>query len=151
VLRDAFSVDAAYLKTDVDAVDFMDYGLALGRRFRALKLWFVLRYFGRDGLVANLRASVRMASWLADRISADGRLELSAPVIMGLVCFRARKGDNATQELMRGINTSRCFFVSHTILERTFVIRVAIGNCRTEQSDIEDLWTAVLASLNALD
>jgi aromatic-L-amino-acid decarboxylase len=151
VLRDAFSVQAAYLKTEVDAIDFMDYGLALGRRFRALKLWFVLRYFGRDGLAANLRASLRMAAWLADRISADGRLELCAPVMMGLVCFRARKGDSATQQLMRGINASRRFFASHTTLEGKFVIRVAIGNCHTEQSDMEDLWTAVLASLKALD
>jgi aromatic-L-amino-acid decarboxylase len=96
ILRKAFSLEAEYLRTDVEAVDYMDYGLALGRRFRALKLWFVLRYFGRDGLVANLRESLRMAAWLRDKILGDTRLELAAPVTMGLVCFGVRRGDSAT-------------------------------------------------------
>src|SRR5262249_24380154 len=151
VLRDAFSIQASYLRTDVDAADFMDYGLALGRRFRALKLWFVLRYFGREGFAANLRASLRMAAWLADQVAADARLGLSAPVTMGLVCFGVRQGDAATEELTRRINTSRRFFVSHTTLDGKFVIRVAVGNSRTEQPDIEELWTAILESLNAMD
>ena len=148
ILRDAFSLEAEYLRTDVEAVDFMDYGLALGRRFRALKLWFVLRYFGRNGLVANLRESLRMAAWLGDKIAADTRLELAAPVTMGLVCFRVRRGDSATRELMRRINGSRDFFVSDTALDGKVVMRVAIGNVRTRQQNMEELWGSILDTLN---
>jgi hypothetical protein len=100
---------------------------------RLLKLWFVLRYFGRNGLVANLRESLRMAACLGDTIAGDTRLELAAPVTMGLVCFRVRRGDSATRELMRRINGSRDFFVSHTALDGKVVMRVAVGNIRTRQ------------------
>jgi aromatic-L-amino-acid decarboxylase len=149
ILRNAFSLKAEYLRTDVeDTVDFMDYGLALGRRFRALKLWFVLRYFGRNGLVANLRESRRMAAWLADKIESDNRLELAVPVTMGLVCFRVRRGDSATTELMRRINGTRDFFVSHTALGGKVIMRVAVGNVRTRQQDIEELWGSMQEILN---
>jgi aromatic-L-amino-acid decarboxylase len=144
VLKQAFTLEAEYLRTDVDApVDYMNYGIALGRRFRALKLWFVFRHFGREGLVARLRASLGMASWLAGRIAADDRLELVAPADMALVCFRVRGADLATEELMRWINAEGEFFVSHTKLGGRFTIRVAVGNERTEQQDIEALWRAI--------
>jgi aromatic-L-amino-acid decarboxylase len=147
LLRSAFSLQAEYLKTDIsNAVDYMDYGLALGRRFRALKLWFVMRYFGRDGLVAVLRQSLQMAAWLGERIGADARFHLVAPVAMGLVCFRLRDGDDATRELMSRINSSGRFFVSHTVLHARFTIRVAIGNIRTGQRDIEELWSTIAES-----
>jgi aromatic-L-amino-acid decarboxylase len=147
LLRSAFSLEAEYLKTDAPgAVDYMDYGLALGRRFRALKLWFVMRCFGRDGLAAILRESLRMAAWLGERIGADERFELVAPVIMGLVCFRLRQGDAETKELMRRINGSGRHFVSHTVLDGRFTIRVAIGNIRTEQRDVEELWDNIAKS-----
>ncbi len=143
-VRAAFALDAEYLKTDVQgAVDYSDYGLALGRRFRALKLWFVMRYFGRDGLAAVLRRGLEMAAWLGGRISESERFELVAPVNMGLVCFRVRQGDEATRELMRRINETGAFFVSHTVLGGRFTIRVAVGNIRTEWRDIEALWTAI--------
>jgi aromatic-L-amino-acid decarboxylase len=150
-LRDAFSLEAEYLRTDVEAVDFKDYGLALGRRFRALKLWFVLRYVGRNGLVANLRESLRMAAWLGDKIAGDTQLAVAAPVTMGLVCFRVRRGDAATRALLRRINRSRDFFVSHTALDGKVVIRVAIGNIRTRQQDIEELWSSILEILNEIE
>ncbi len=93
VLHSACSLEAEYLKTDaVEAIDFMDYGLALGRRFRALKLWFVMRYFGRDGLAAILRENLRMAAWLSEQIATDARFELVTPATLGLVCFRLRQG-----------------------------------------------------------
>lgn len=125
------------------AVDYTDYGLALGRRFRALKLWFVMRYFGRVGLVAILRRSLKMAAWLGERISDSTRFELVAPVNMGLVCFRSRQGDDATRELMNRINSSGALFVSHTVLNGSFTIRVAIGNIRTQWEDVEELWSAI--------
>jgi aromatic-L-amino-acid/L-tryptophan decarboxylase len=151
ILRNAFSLEAEYLRTDVEAVDYMDYGLALGRRFRALKLWFVLRYFGRNGLVANLRESLRMAAWLAEKIADDTRLELAAPLTMGLVCFRVRRGDSATKQLMRRINDSGDFFVSHTVLDGKVIMRVAIGNIRTRQQNIEELWVSILGIFNEIE
>ena len=150
VLRSAFSLQAEYLKTDVDAVDFMDYGVALGRRFRALKLWFVMRYFGRDGLAAILRENLRMAAWLGQQIAADDRFDLVVPATLGLVCFRLRQGDAASIELMRRINRSGRFFVSHTVLGGHYTIRVAIGNIRTQQRDIEALWKVITDSLAEL-
>jgi len=108
----------------------------------------VLRYFGRNGLVANLRENLRMAAWLAEKIVGDTRLELAAPVTMGLVCFRVRQGDSATNELMRRINSSRNFLVSHTALDGKVILRVAVGNIRTRQQDIEELWGSILDILN---
>jgi aromatic-L-amino-acid decarboxylase len=146
VLRSAFALEAEYLKTEcTGAIDYMDYGLALGRRFRALKLWFVMRYFGRDGLAAILREGLRMAAWLGHQIESDERFVLAAPVTMGLVCFRSRQGDEATKELMHRINSSGRFFVSHTVLAGRFTIRVAIGNIRTTQQDIEELLGCILS------
>lgn len=146
--RAAFALRPEYLKTDVDAVDFTDYGLALGRRFRALKLWFVLRYFGREGIAANLRKSLRLAAWLAGRVAAHPRLELAAPVTMGLVCFRVRAGDDVTRDLMRRLNDSRRCFVSHTVLEEKVAIRVAIGNAGTRLEDLEELWAGITEALS---
>ncbi len=151
VLHSACSLEAEYLKTDaVEAIDFMDYGLALGRRFRALKLWFVMRYFGRDGLAAILRENLRMAAWLSEQIATDARFELVTPATLGLVCFRLRQGDAASRELMRRINSSGRHFVSHTVLNGHFAIRVAVGNIRTQQRDIEELWITIRESLNNL-
>jgi aromatic-L-amino-acid decarboxylase len=148
VLRAAFSLEAEYLKTDATgAVDYMDYGLALGRRFRALKLWFVLRYFGRGGLASILRENLEMAAWLGERIADDPRLELVVPTEMSLVCFRLRSGDPATRELMQRINSSRRFFLSHTVLDGRFIIRAAIGNIRTCPSDVEELWSEITSSM----
>lgn len=151
LLRSAFSMQPEYLKTDAATVDFMDYGVALGRRFRALKLWFVMRYFGLDRLAAILRENVKMADWLAEQISVHPRFQLVTPADMGLVCFRIREGDAHTRELSRRINGSGRFFVSHTVLEGRFVIRVAIGNIRTRQQDIEELWVAIKNIAEALE
>jgi aromatic-L-amino-acid decarboxylase len=151
VLRAAYSLEAEYLKTDAgDAVDFMDYGLALGRRFRALKLWFVLRYFGRDGLAEILRGNLRMAAWLGERVEESARFELVTPATLGLVCFRLRAGDAATRALMQRINGTGRHFVSHTVLNGQFAIRVAIGNIRTEQRDVEELWTVLCDGASGL-
>jgi aromatic-L-amino-acid decarboxylase len=144
LLRRAFSLEAEYLKTDATgAVDYMDYGLALGRRFRALKLWFVMRYFGREGLAAILRERLQMSAWLAQKIGADHRFDLLGPANMGLVCFRLRQGDAVTKDLMSRINSSGRFFVSHTVLNGQFAIRVAIGNLRMKRQDVEELWAVI--------
>src|SRR5206468_11070395 len=97
VLRRAFSLIPEYLQSAADprAVNLMDYGIPLGRRFRALKLWFVMRGFGREGLAGRIRDHVAWAQELAAWIAADGRFELCAPVPLSLVCFRRRAGDEA--------------------------------------------------------
>jgi len=144
LLREAFALDAAYLQSDENApVNYMDYGLALGRRFRALKLWFVLRWFGRGGLASIVREHIRLARCLAGQIAADVRFELIAPVDMGLVCFRLKSGDRATKALMDRLNSTGRFFLSHTVLRGKFILRVAIGNIRTTEEDVKELWRAV--------
>ena len=102
-----------------------------------------MRYFGREGLAAILRRSLKMAAWMGQRISESERFELAAPVNMGLVCFRLRQGDDATRALIRRINDSGTFFVSHTVLNGRFMIRVAIGNIYTDWHDVEALWRAI--------
>ena len=143
-LRSAFSLKPEYLKTDaVGAIDYSDYGLALGRRFRALKLWFVMRYFGREGLAAILQERLNTAAWLAQKIRSDERFQVLAPANLGVVCFALRQGDAATNQLMNRINHSGRFFVSHTVLEGRFTIRVAIGNLRMRPEDVEQLWSTI--------
>jgi len=149
ILKNAFSLKAEYLTTDIDALDFMDYGLALGRRFRALKLWFTMRYFGRNGMAASLRKILQLASWLSERIGEDPRFEVMSATNMGLVCFRCAAGDDSTRELMRRINASGRFFVSHAVLRNHFTIRVAIGNIRTEFRDLEALWNEIASCIES--
>jgi aromatic-L-amino-acid decarboxylase len=149
-LRRAFALEAEYLKTGVSGVvDFMDYGLALGRRFRALKLWFVMRYFGRQGIVAHLDKSLRLTRWFGERAAEDPRFEIVAPIAMGLVCLRlseAAGGDAATRRLLESIHATRRFALSHTVLGGRFVLRVAISNHRTELDDVSALWEALSAA-----
>jgi aromatic-L-amino-acid decarboxylase len=91
-----------------------------------------------------------MAAWLGEQIAADDRFDLAASTDMGLVCFRLRSGDAATRELMLRINSSGRFFMSHTVLAGHFTIRAAIGNIRTQQRDVEELWRELTESLIGL-
>ncbi len=145
VLRRAFSLVPEYLKTAEDprAVNLMDYGVQLGRRFRALKFWFVLRYFGREGVSRVIREHVRLAREFATWVRADDRFEVMAPVPMSLVCFRLRSGDEATRRLMDAVNASGTAFLSHTVLHGHFVLRLAIGNIKTTHADIELTWKLI--------
>lgn len=142
ILRRAFSLVPEYLRTaeDSTALNYMDYGVALGRRFRALKLWFVMRYFGRAGVESILREHMRLAQLFAAWIEADGRFELAAPVPFSLVCFRLRESDAASERLMHAINGSGKAFLSHTVLNGRFAIRLAIGNVKTTETDVEETW-----------
>src|SRR6201999_3658121 len=118
VLRRASALGAEYIRSAEDdvVVNYNEYGVQLGRRFRALKLWYVLRYYGRQGISAMLREALRLAQLLKNLVEADARFELAAPVPFSLVCFRLR-GDNALNEqLLAAINKSGQAFLSHTIL-----------------------------------
>jgi aromatic-L-amino-acid decarboxylase len=163
-LRGAFSLVPEYLRTDeAQATNLMDLGFQLGRRFRALKLWMVIRAFGVDGLRARVRDHCAMARELAARIAADPAFELAAPVPFSVVCFRLRREgppaigaagaaspagaadagneqDRLNERLMAAVNAAGPFFLSHTVLDGRTTLRVAIGNLRTARRHLEDLW-----------
>jgi aromatic-L-amino-acid decarboxylase len=157
LLKDAFSLVPEYLRTDDGEVtNLMDYGFQLGRRFRALKLWMVIRAFGVAGLRERIRAHCALARELADRLAADPRFELAAPVPFSTVCFRARaegtpeEGDRFNERLLARINAAGPVFLSHTVLRERYTLRVAIGNLRTERARVEALWDLLTASLEDL-
>jgi len=129
------------------AVNLSDYSLALGRRFRSLKLWFVLRYFGREGITRILREHMKFAHHLARQIEADTRFELAAPVLFSLVCFRYRGSDFENRALLDRINASGRAFLSGTTLHGKFVLRLAIGNVATTEDDMRQTWEWIKSSV----
>jgi aromatic-L-amino-acid decarboxylase len=153
ILRRAFSLIPEYLRTSEDerVVNLMDYGVQLGRRFRSIKLWFVLRYFGRERMASILRSHIAMARELASWVEADSRFELAAPVPLSLVCFRLRASDDANRLLLDRVNASGVAFLSHTVLRGRYVLRLAIGNLRTTRDDIELTWRRIRAEAEALN
>ncbi len=148
VLRRAFSLVAEFLKTAEDdkAVNYMDYGVPLGRRFRALKLWFVMRAFGRERMAEIMRAHIQWAQELAAEINADSRFELAAPVPLSLVCFRYQGSDEQNRALMERVNKSGVAFLSHTALNGRIVLRLAIGSVHTTREDVRTTWACVVAA-----
>ncbi|MEP0847374.1 MAG: amino acid decarboxylase [Phycisphaerae bacterium] len=157
-LRRAFSVVPEYLRTtEIDATNLMDYGVQLGRRFRALKLWFVLRAFGRRGLQERIRYHCALARQLAGWIECEPGFELAAPVPFSTVCFRAApagmtpEGQDAHNEaLLERVNAAGPVLLSHTKLRGRLVLRVAIGNIRTSLVHIETAWKLVKEADRAL-
>jgi len=145
MLREAFSLTPPYLASQEDprAVHLMDYRIALGSRFRALKLWFVMRCFGYRRVCAIIRQHIAWAKELAAEIGAHPRLEVAAPVTMSLVCFRHKAGDEATRRLMQLVNDSGTAFLSGNVLDGRFVARIAIGNIKTTREDVWTTWAAV--------
>ena len=149
VLKRAFSLVPEYLVTreQNDVVNLMDYGVQLGRRFRALKLWMVIRAFGADGLAARLRAQMEMAREFAQRIDDAPDWERVAPVPFSLVCFRYAPAGSTEAErsalneaILERVNASGSVYLSHTRLEDRYVLRLAIGNMRTERRHVMEAW-----------
>lgn len=147
VLRRAFSLVPEILRTPESELNLMDYGIPLGRRFRALKLWFVLRYYGHEGLAAIIREQITMAKELHDRIAADPRFEICAPALFSVVCFRLKGPDEPNRALLEAINGTRRFFLSSTVLNGQCVLRIAIGNMWTSRSTLEELWNLIVESV----
>jgi aromatic-L-amino-acid decarboxylase len=145
VLRRAFSLVPEYVKTAEDprAVNYMEYGVPLGRRFRALKLWFVMRHYGREGVCAIIRSHIEYAQKLAAMIRAHPDFEIAAPTPFSLICFRYRGSDDDNRALLESINHSGKAFLSHTVLNGRFVLRLAIGNIETRWEDLEEVWDLV--------
>lgn len=152
ILRRAFSLVPEYLRTadDPRALNLMDYGVQLGRRFRALKFWFVLRYFGREGIEELLRSHIQWARELAGEIDADKRFERVAPAPFSVVCFRYRGTDDQNRRLLDRLNASGKVFLSHTALNGRFTLRVAIGNMGTRREDVRDVWETIKEAASAL-
>ncbi len=137
-LHAAFAAHGDYLAATEGAVDFRSYGPALGRRFRALKLWMVLRWYGREGLQALIREHVRLAALFEQWVQAEPGWELSAPRHFSTVCFSHESGDN--DEIARRATESGQIFVATTKLRGESVIRLAIGNAYTTEADVRTAW-----------
>jgi aromatic-L-amino-acid decarboxylase len=138
--REAFSLVPEYLRTPEDAYALPEYGPALGRRFRSLKLWAVLRCYGAEGLRAIHREHIRLARRFADWVDADPAWELAAPLRFSLVCFRRRGSDDENEAILERVNRSGEIFLSHTRLNGRYVLRLAIGNARTTEADVHRAW-----------
>jgi aromatic-L-amino-acid decarboxylase len=141
--RTAFSLVPEYLRTPEDVYALSDYGPALGRRFRSLKLWAVLRCFGADGLRAIQREHIRLAQLFADWVEADPEWELVAPQRFSLVVFRRNGTDEENEAILERANRSGELFLSHTKLGGRYVMRLAIGNARTTEDDVRRAWEAL--------
>ncbi|MBI2680003.1 MAG: amino acid decarboxylase [Candidatus Solibacter usitatus] len=149
MLRRAFSLEREYLQTAADprAMNYMDYGVPLGRRFRALKLWFVMRYYGHQGLAAIIRQQIGWAQELAAQIDAHPRFERMAPAPLSMVCFRLRGPDEPNKKLLEKINASGEFFLSNTVLRGKYSIRLAIGNMGTTRAHVQRAWQIIQESV----
>ena len=154
-LRAAFSVVPEYLRTDdADAVNLMDYGVALGRRFRSLKLWMVLRAYGADGLAAVISGHVELAQRLEAAVRAEPGWELLAPVPFSTVCFRhnphegEREADVRARNsaILERVNATGRVFISHTQLGDHYALRVAIGNLATTAEHVDRAWDLLRAA-----
>jgi aromatic-L-amino-acid decarboxylase len=149
-LRAAFALTPEYLRTtEVGVTNLMDYGPQLGRRFRALKLWFVIRAFGVEGLQSRIRAHCALAREFASWVQAEPGFELSAPLPFSTVCFRAvpplppEEQDAFNERLVADVNAQGPVFLSHTKLKGRFVLRLTIGNIRTTRDHIAQAWDIV--------
>jgi len=146
-----FEIHPEYLKTGVDAVvnNYRDWGIQLGRRFRALKLWFVLRYYGVSGLQKIIRKHIQLAQMFKEWLEADPRFEILAPVHFSLVCFRLNDGREEAElnELNRvfhqKINESGRIFLTHTSLRGKYTIRLVVGSRTTEEQHVREAWSII--------
>jgi len=146
-----FEIHPEYLKTGVDAVvkNYRDWGIQLGRRFRALKLWFVLRYYGVDGIQNMVREHIHLAELFKDWIEEHPQFELMAPVHLSLVCFRLNDGrdekalDSLNRDLLERINKTSKLLLTHTTLKGKYVLRMAIGARTTRESHVRQAWQII--------
>jgi aromatic-L-amino-acid decarboxylase len=147
----ALSVLPEYLRNQATesgaVIDYRDWQIPLGRRFRALKLWFVIRWYGASGLRRHIRHHVALARAFADRLTADPRFEIVAPVSLGLVCFRLRAGDDASRRLLDALNRTGRVYLTHTRLADQFVLRLALGGALTEKRHVEAAWELILKTV----
>jgi len=152
VVKAAFSLVPEYLRTPEESVapNMMDYGVSLGRRFRALKLWMVIRAFGQEGLATRIREHVRLAQVFRGWVEQDRAFEVVAPTPLSVVCFRwrgqglsAEDADRANEKILDAVNLSGEAYLSHTKLRGRIVLRLAIGNVGTEERHVQKAWDQI--------
>jgi aromatic-L-amino-acid decarboxylase len=131
-------------------IDYRDWHIQLGRRFRSLKLWFVIRHYGVEGLQYHVREHVRLAKQFAEWVRGDDRFELGAPVPLNLVCFRLKCGDQANHTLMERLNASGDLFLTHTKLNGKFTLRLCVGQTNTEERHVERAWFRILEEVSRI-
>jgi aromatic-L-amino-acid/L-tryptophan decarboxylase len=124
-------------------IDYRDWHIQLGRRFRSLKLWFVIRHYGVEGLQYHIREHVRLAQQFADWVRNDERFELAAPVPLNLVCFRHKGGDAANQAIMERLNQSGDLYLTHTKLNGKLTLRLCVGQTNTQGEHVEKAWERI--------
>jgi aromatic-L-amino-acid decarboxylase len=151
-LRDAFSLIPDYLRTPdaEDALSLSEYGPALGRRFRSLKLWAVLRCVGRSGLQAHVRRGIELAAQFEGWVEDEDGWELCAPRPFSVVCFRLDGSDERNRKLLERVNSSGEIFISHAMLHGRYVLRLAVGQMRTTEEDISRAWDVLRREASAL-
>jgi aromatic-L-amino-acid decarboxylase len=153
ILRGVFSLVPEYLRgdaTNAGVPDYMDYGIQLGRRFRALKAWMVFRSFGRTGIVSRIREHCRLAELFASWVDADPSFVRSAPVTMGIVCFRyqpdgtgAEEGDALNEAIVESVNAGGRTYITRTQLKGRVVMRIGIGNVLTTEDHLAQAWQEI--------
>jgi aromatic-L-amino-acid decarboxylase len=152
-LTNALSILPEYLRnqaTDAGAViDYRDWQVPLGRRFRALKLWFVIRHYGIEGLRAHVRRHVELARQFAAWVAADPDFEIAAPAPLNLVCFRHRGGDAVNERLLTALNDSGRLYLTHTKLDGRFTLRCCIGQSHTEGRHVRAAWDLIRETAHA--
>jgi aromatic-L-amino-acid/L-tryptophan decarboxylase len=143
----ALSILPEYLRNQASesgqVIDYRDWQVPLGRRFRALKLWLTIRHYGAQGLAHHVREHVRLGRLFKQMVEADDRFEVVAPTPLNLVCFRHRAGDDVNQRILEHLNRSGELFLTHTRLGDDFVLRMSIAGPATEQRHVEGAWAAI--------
>jgi aromatic-L-amino-acid decarboxylase len=146
-LINALSILPEYLRNAAtlggEVIDYRDWQIPLGRRFRALKLWFVIRHYGSEGLQALVRSHVAMAQEFAGWVQADERFELAAPAPLNLVCFRLKGGDERNEALRDALNQSGELYLVHTKLDGKITLRMSIGSAYTEPRHVAAAWQKI--------
>ena len=156
----SFEILPEYLKTAADGRvrNYRDWGVPLGRRFRALKLWFVIRAYGVEGLQARVRHHIEMAQALAHEVAATADLEVLTPCRLSLFCFRyrpagvddARTLDDLNERLLAELNASGALYVTHTRVDGAYAIRFCVGQTSTEQRHVDDAWQRIQSTAHAI-
>ncbi len=155
-LRDVFTLVPEYLRGDASQaeINYMDYGVQLGRRFRALKAWMVWRAFGREGIAARIREHLRLAQVFTKWVKEDPRFEISAPTVMGVVCFRIKAADDATADKLNSkfvetINAGGETYLMQTKLRGRAVMRLGLGNILTTEEHLRRVWAIIKEAVAA--
>ena len=153
-LISALAILPEYLKNQSsgsgEVIDYRDWQIPLGRRFRSLKLWAVIRYYGTEGLQNYVRYHVDMAQQFLSWVTNDNRFEIMAPAPLNLICFRAKGSDKLNEDLLNYINNSGEIFITHTKLNELFTLRICIGQTHTDIKHVKEAWGFIKSSLEKI-